>query len=50
MARVKRCIFCGEKLREDGYCVNVDCVDYERTKIHDETNGEQAETTTKARK
>lgn len=43
MARIKRCIFCGKKLREDGYCVNVDCVDYERTKIHDETNGETEE-------
>ena len=50
MARLKRCIFCGEKVREDGYCVNVDCVDYERTKIHDGTNEEQSETTIKAGK
>lgn len=36
MARVKRCIFCMKPLRSDGYCENEKCVDYERTKIHDE--------------
>ena len=36
MAISKRCIFCGKKLREDGYCANVNCVDYARTKIRDE--------------
>lgn len=44
LERARRCLFCGKKLREDGYCINVDCVDYERTRIHDETNGEQAGT------
>lgn len=44
LGRARRCLFCGKKLREDGYCINVDCVDYERTRIHDETNGEQVET------
>lgn len=38
MARAKRCIFCGKKLRDDGYCENKDCVDYKRTQIHDEEN------------
>ena len=35
MAVAKRCIFCGKKLREDGYCANRKCVDYKRTEIHD---------------
>lgn len=40
MAVSKRCIFCGKKLREDGYCANKKCVDYKRTQIHDE-NGKK---------
>lgn len=48
MARVKRCIFCGKKLREDGYCINPQCVDCERTKIHDgDEEGEKANATDK---
>ena len=30
---VKRCIFCGKKLGENGRCQNHDCPDYIRTKI-----------------
>jgi hypothetical protein len=38
MAVKKRCIFCHKPLRDDGYCENTKCVDYERTRIHDEEN------------
>ena len=41
MAVAKRCIFCGKKLRADGYCENQKCPDYKRTQIHDESEQEK---------
>ena len=38
MAIAKRCLFCRQKLREDGYCINPNCADYPRTLIHDEAH------------
>ena len=43
MAVAKRCIFCGKKLRKDGYCENKKCPDYKRTQIHDEGEKKGAE-------
>ena len=42
MAVAKRCIFCGKKLRKDGYCENEKCPDYQRTQIHDEEEKRKA--------
>lgn len=36
MDKVKRCIFCGKKVDSKGHCVNKNCPDYIRTKLHEE--------------
>ena len=37
----KRCPFCGKKVDKKGYCQNTSCVDYERTKMHEEQDKEK---------
>lgn len=41
MAVKHRCIICHKVLRPDGYCGNTDCIDYIRTRIHDEAEAER---------
>lgn len=41
MSVKKRCIICHKVLRADGYCGNPDCIDYIRTRIHDEAEAER---------
>lgn len=36
MEDAKRCIYCNQKLRADGYCTNPNCIDYLWTLIHDD--------------
>lgn len=36
MDKVKRCIFCGKKVDSTGHCINPNCPDYIRTKLHEE--------------
>jgi hypothetical protein len=40
----KRCPFCRKKLDDKGYCQNVNCVDYPRTKKHEEEDQQNPET------
>ena len=44
MAITKRCVFCRKKLDDKGYCQNPNCVDYARTKKHEEEDPETPET------
>jgi len=37
----KRCPFCGKKVDKKGYCQNTSCIDYERTKMHEEQDKEK---------
>ncbi len=36
MADTKRCIYCNQILRADGYCTNPNCIDYLWTRIYDD--------------
>lgn len=36
MTDTKRCIYCNQKLRADGFCTNPNCIDYLWTQIYDD--------------
>jgi hypothetical protein len=46
---IKRCVFCGKKLDDKGYCQNTECPDYLRTKIMESSTDSSSTTTTETK-